>query len=222
MQIRYLGHAAFLLTTEGGLRLITDPYEPGAFGGAIGFGAIPDEADIVTVSHAHVDHGDVASLSGRPVAYREPGQFQVDGITLKGVATYHDTTRGQERGPNIVWVVGAEGLQVCHLGDLGAVLEAGEVRSVGPVDVLLVPVGGTFTIDAAGARRVAGLLKPRLVIPMHYRTPKVKLDLDPVDTFLQAMRGERVVRQEAGSDLHITSGNLPKEPGEVVVLSPAL
>jgi L-ascorbate metabolism protein UlaG (beta-lactamase superfamily) len=227
MDIRYLGHAAFLLTTETGrktTKIIMDPYEPGAFSGALGLGPIPDEADLVTVSHAHADHADAASLPGAPTVYREAGSFTVDGVTLRGIPTFHDSKQGQERGPNLVWAVCAESLCVCHLGDLGAVLDAGQVKSVGPIDVLLVPVGGTSTIDYVGAIKVIGMLKPRIAIPMHYRTPKVKLTLDYVENFLKELHEDRtkIVREMSGSDLLLTTKDLPKQGTEIVVLKPAL
>jgi L-ascorbate metabolism protein UlaG (beta-lactamase superfamily) len=219
MRIRFLGHAAFLIVTEKGTRIITDPYQPGAFGGAIGHAPIPETADIVTISHQHMDHNDAKNLPGTVTVFDQPGEYEELGVRLKGVSTYHDDRRGQERGPNIAWVIGADGLQVCHLGDLGMALEAEHVTAVGPIDVLIIPVGGTFTIDAAGATRVVEALKPRLVIPMHYRTPKVKLNIDYVDSFL---RDKPNVRRVGGSDIEVTPDTLPKVPYEIWVLEPAL
>ncbi len=218
MRIRFLGHSAFALTTADGTRVIMDPYQAGAFGGAIGHAAIPDPADVITISHAHADHNDAKSVPGSAIVLNAPGEFTEHGITFRGIATYHDAKRGAERGPNIVWCVRAEGLQVCHLGDLGTPLAAREVDSAGPIDVLLVPVGGTFTIDARGATEVVKTLTPHLVIPMHYRSPKVKINLDPVEEFL---REKRHVRRLEESELEVTTKSLPQET-EVVVLRAAL
>jgi L-ascorbate metabolism protein UlaG (beta-lactamase superfamily) len=219
MRIRFLGHSAFLIVTAKGTRIITDPYQPGAFGGAIGHAPIPETADIVTISHQHADHNDAKDLPGTVTVFDQPGEYEEAGVRLKGVPTYHDDKRGQERGANIAWVIAADGMHVCHLGDLGMTLEAGHVGAVGPIEVLLIPVGGTFTIDAAGATEVVEALKPRLVIPMHYRTAKTKLNIAYVDDFL---RDKRNVRKVGASDIEITPDTLPKVPYEVWVLEPAL
>jgi len=224
MRIRFLGHATFLITTAAGRKVITDPYEPGAFGGAIGLRPISDQADIVTVSHAHADHGDAASLPGHPAVYPEAGQFTVGDIALKGVPTFHDAVRGRERGPNVVWVIGADGMQIAHLGDLGHVIDSAQAESIGPVDILMVPVGGTYTIDARDAIEVVGLLAPHIVIPMHYRVPQVTIALDPVEDFLRDLRSDRskVIREANSSDLEIAAEDLPKQGMEIVILRPAL
>lgn len=219
MRIRFLGHSAFLIITQKGTRIITDPYQPGAFGGAIGHAPIPETADIVTISHQHADHNDAKDLPGTVTVFDQPGEYDELGVRLRGVSTYHDDKGGRERGANIAWVIAADGLHVCHLGDLGMILEAGHVGAVGPIDVLLIPVGGTFTIDAAGATRVVEALKPRLVIPMHYRTAKTKLNLDYVDNFL---RDKKHVRRVGSSDIEVTPDTLPKVPYEIWVLEAAL
>ena len=217
MKIRFLGHAAFLITAAG-KKIVMDPYEPGGFGGAIGYGPLAEPADIVTVSHGHADHNYVQMVPGNPQVISQPGQEQHGGLLFRALTTHHDENRGAERGDNTVWVIEAEGITLCHLGDLGHTLTAEDAVALGEVNVLLVPVGGTFTIDAKGATAVVNRLRPNIAIPMHYRTPKTTLNLVPVDSFLS---GKAKVRQLAGSDLEVSADSLP-EPTEIVVLQPAL
>lgn len=218
MTICYLGHAAFLIITEEGIRIVTDPYEPGGYGGAIGYGPLKEPADLVVVSHDHADHNYVKMVPGDPLVVTEPGEHEHKGVRSRGIATHHDDRRGAERGRNVVRVIEADGLSVCHLGDLGHALGPKETAALGRVDMLMVPVGGTFTIDAAGATAEVERLRPAIAIPMHYKTPKCGFDLASVEAFLA---GKPRVRRPGGSELEVTSESLP-EPTEIVVLEPAL
>lgn len=218
MKVKFLGHAAFLITTSDGRRIVTDPYEPGGFGGALGHGRLTEPADFVTVSHQHADHNYVKMVPGKPRVISKAGEESYDGILFRALITHHDMSKGAERGGNIVRVVEADGITLCHLGDLGHTLSPEDSTALGPLDVLMVPVGGTFTIDARGATAVINRLRPCIAIPMHYRTPKVSLNLAPVDDFLA---GKSRVRRIEGSELDLEKGSLP-EPIEIVVLQPAL
>ena len=218
MKIRYLGHAAFLITTADGTKIVTDPYEPGGFGGAIGYGPLKEAADFVTVSHQHADHNYVKMVPGNPMVISRAGEETHDGILFRALTTHHDASRGAERGANVVRVIEADGISVCHLGDLGHTLSPEDATALGALDILLVPVGGTFTVDAKGATAVVNRLRPCIAIPMHYRTPKVTLDIAPVDGFLA---GKPRVRRIEGSEIDLDKGSLP-EPTEIVVLAPAL
>jgi len=218
MKIKFLGHAAFLITTGDGTKIVTDPYEPGGFGGAIAHGPLEEPADLVVVSHGHADHNYVKMVPGDPAVVQGPGEQTHSGITFRALASHHDTSRGAERGQNIVRVIEADGMTVCHLGDLGHALSPEDATALGAVDVLLVPVGGTFTIDAKGATAAVNRLRPRIAIPMHYRTPKVTLNIAPVDGFLA---DKPRVRRVKGSEIEVTKESLP-EPTEIVVLEPAL
>jgi L-ascorbate metabolism protein UlaG (beta-lactamase superfamily) len=218
VKVRFLGHATFLITTADGTKIVTDPYEPGGFGGAIGYGPLREPADIVSISHDHADHNHVRMVPGNPTVVRGTTGQTRRGITFRPLATHHDRRRGAERGQNVVWVIEADGMTVCHLGDLGHMLSPEDATALGSTDVLLVPVGGTFTIDAKGATAVVNSLRPRIAIPMHYRTPKVSLNIAPVDGFLA---GKPRVRRVDGSEIEVTRETLP-EPTEIVVLSPAL
>lgn len=218
MKITFLGHAAFLITTGGGVKIVTDPYEPGGFGGTIGYGPLTEPADIVAISHDHADHSFVAMVPGKPIVITGEGDELHQGVSFRSLATYHDRSRGAERGRNIVRVIEADGIAVCHLGDLGDRLSPDDITALGRVDVALVPVGGTYTIDAQGADDVIAHLRPHIAIPMHYKTPKCGLDLAPVDRFLA---GKPRVRRVDGSEIELSRYILP-EPTEIVLLEPAL
>ncbi len=177
MKIRWRGHASFLIET-GGQRIVTDP-----FNAEVGYPMVPLEADIVTVSHEHWDHNAVESIGGDPLVIKGVGAREVEGIFLHGIDSCHDINQGRDRGANTIFKISAEGIHVVHLGDLGHPLSAEQVAEIGQVDILLVPVGGTFTIDSQGAVTVANLLQPRIVIPMHYATPHLSFELAPVEGF---------------------------------------
>jgi L-ascorbate metabolism protein UlaG (beta-lactamase superfamily) len=170
MEIKWYGHSSFLLTTDKGIKIITDPYEPGAFGGGIMYGPITDKADICLVSHDHADHNYFAGLRGSPQVIKTSGRHEVKGVVIEGIPTFHDASRGSERGNNIIFIVVADGIRVCHLGDLGHRLSDKEVKAIGQVDCLLIPVGGFYTIGPEEATAVADQLQPKLIIPMLWKT----------------------------------------------------
>jgi L-ascorbate metabolism protein UlaG (beta-lactamase superfamily) len=218
MKIKFLGHACFRIEAADGTSIITDPYEPGGYGGAIGYGRITEPADLVLISHEHADHNYARGVPGRPQVLRGGGPQTVKGIEVRWVKAFHDASRGGERGEVSLAVVAVDGVRVCHCGDLGHGLEMREVSALGPVEVLLVPVGGTFTLDAAGATALVERMRPKVVIPMHFKTEKCGFALAGVEEFL---RGKERVRRPGGSEVELTKETLPGET-EVVVLEPAL
>ena len=218
MKIRYLGHAAFELVTEGGKKVVFDPYEAGSYDGALGYGPITGTYDLAVVSHDHPDHccGDVTSKAGKVID--SAGSFDHEGVSIATYPTFHDETQGSERGKNLVTVLEADGLRIAHLGDLGHPLAEGDIPSLTGVDVLFVPVGGFFTIDAKVASETIAMIGPRLVIPMHFKTPKIGFPIASVENFTGMMEN---VEQSGGSEITVTKDNLP-EGVKVVVLDPAL
>jgi L-ascorbate metabolism protein UlaG (beta-lactamase superfamily) len=215
VEVTWYGHAAFLITTGQGIKIITDPYKPG---GGIAYTAIPDEADIVTVSHDHTDHNYVEGLPGKPQVIKGAGRLEVRGIVVEGFAAYHDASHGAQRGHNTIFIFDADGIRICHLGDLGHVLSDKEVQQIGQVDVLCIPVGGFFTIGPQEATTVTSQLRPHLIFPMHVKTEKCTLPIEPVDTFLQ---GKKEVRKLDASTFSFTKEELKAGLG-IVVLQPAL
>jgi L-ascorbate metabolism protein UlaG (beta-lactamase superfamily) len=218
MKVKWYGHSAFLLTSDQGLKIITDPYEAGGFGGAISYGRIPDEADVVLVSHDHGDHNDVKSLPGKPMVVKGAGSHRIKDLEVKGIATYHDEGQGSQRGTNTVFCFKLDGLQVCHLGDLGHVPSEEQVKQIGPIDLLFIPVGGFYTIDPAQATLTVQKLNPRVAIPMHFKTPRCGFPLAIVDDFT---KGKAAVKNLGASEVEIKKEKLSPTP-EIIVLQPAL
>ncbi len=215
MKIKWLGHAAFLITANNGTRIITDPY---TVGGGIIYKDIAEAADIVTVSHEHGDHNNVKSVKGKPEVLKGPGTKNAKGIQFKGIGVYHDEQKGSQRGEDTIFCFTVDEVKLCHLGDLGHRLSDAQVKEIGPVDVLLMPVGGFYTVDVAGAADVASKIKPRVVIPMHFKTAGCTYPINTVDDFLKGR--ERVKRLDA-SEVEFSSAKLPAAT-ETVVLKPAL
>lgn len=213
MKIKYLGHAAFVLTTNDGTRVVLDPYQAGAYDGALGYPPIRETAEVVLLSHDHPDHGYAKAVQGKPQVISSAGSRSVNNITITGLGTFHDESRGSQRGKNIIFTIEAEGLRVTHLGDLGHLLSEKEIAEIGKADVLLAPVGGFFTIDASAATGIAGRLSARIVIPMHYKTECCGFPIAPVDGFLE---GKPSVKK-LGQEVEVSKETLPPEP-EVWVL----
>lgn len=214
MKITWLGHSSFLLESSDGTRLVTDPFEAGSYDGAVGYSPIDTCADVVTVSHEHADHNAVDCIGGKPEIVRDPEERTIKGIPIRGVNTYHDENKGQDRGRNTIYVMEVDGVRVGHLGDLGHVLSEEEVDELGGIDVLLAPVGGYYTIGPEEAKKTAEVLGARIIIPMHYKTDALGFPIQPVDDFLKLM--EKVER--AGStSVEIAKGDLTDE-AKVVVL----
>lgn len=188
MIIKWLGHASFLLESSG-VKLLTDP-----FNRQLGYQLCDETVDIATVSHEHWDHNAVDSLGGTPRVIRGPGNFEVAGFKIQGIQSFHDKKQGRERGLNTMYKIMAEGLNVLHLGDLGQVLTDRQIQEIGKIDILLVPVGGCYTLDAEDAYKVVEQLQPGTIIPMHFLTPDVSIrELAPVEAF--TIKFPRVVKK---------------------------
>ena len=179
MKIQWFGQSAFLLVSDSGLRVITDPYDP-----LIGYGEINEVADVVTVSHDHRDHNYIQGLKGNPIVLKGAGIRQTNGVEFRGIAISHDKNQGKQRGNNTLFCFIIDGVRVCHLGDLGHTLAEPVIESIGQVDLLLTPVGGFYTIDDSEATDIVAELSPHITIPMHYKTEKSGQNLAPVDKFL--------------------------------------
>lgn len=177
MFICWLGHACFYCQGEG-VSLLTDPFDE-----EVGYPLPKKEVDVVTVSHDHYDHNAVNFLPGEPVVIKEAGKHPFRSLEFNGISVFHDEVKGARRGKNIIFTWEMDGVRLCHLGDLGHLLDEAALHSIGRVDILMVPVGGVYTVDARGAREVVAQLRPRLVIPMHYRTPHLSFDLEPLENF---------------------------------------
>ncbi len=214
MKIRWLGHSSFLITAADGTRIITDPY--GVYPD-LHYAPIEETADIMILSHKHGDHFG-GKVKGNPKMITGGGNKKAGNIEFKGVGTYHDTSRGSQRGENTVFCFAVDGVKLCHMGDLGHQLSGPEVAEIGQVDVLMIPVGGFFTIDAATASKVCDQIKPKMIIPMHYRNDKCAFPITGVEDFL---KGKANVKRLNTSDLELKAGQLPQTT-EIVMLKHAL
>jgi L-ascorbate metabolism protein UlaG (beta-lactamase superfamily) len=215
MKIEYLGHATFVITSDTGAKIITDPYQTTP---TLTYGEITETADIVTVSHEHIDHNNVAAVRGNPEVVKRAGVSKARGIEFRGIASYHDEAGGSLRGNNVIFCFEVDGVRVCHLGDLGHLLDDKQVKEIGRVDILMVPVGGIYTIDAQAATEVCNQLKPNVIIPMHYKTEKGIPEIVGVGEFLG---GKPNVTRLDASQAEFKSGELPTS-AQIIVLKPAL
>ena len=214
MKIKWNGHASFTITADNGAVIVTDPYDPSGYGGVLKYETVTDRADGVLVSHDHLDHNYVRGLAGSPEVLT--GSGKVKGIDVKGIATFHDESGGSERGANMAFSFSVDDIRICFAGDLGHRLSPDQIREMGEVDLLLVPVGGTFTVNAAAAADVAEALKAKVTIPMHFKTDKCLLPIDPVDKFLALMKTVKKINQ---SEIDLSSDKLPATGSEVWVLN---
>lgn len=212
MIITCLGHAKFLLELENGLRIVTDPYDDQS-----GYPVTPVNADVVLVSHSHHDHSAVETIAGQPRVLREAGTTTLaPDVRVTAISAYHDDVHGVKRGGTLLFLLEAEGLRVAHLGDLGHPLTEAQRRTLAPVDVLMLPVGGFFTVDAPTAKQVAEDLQARVILPMHYRTAwTADWPIAPLEDFT------RLYAEVPPSMplLRVTAGDLACQP-QVAVLAP--
>ena len=200
MEITWLGHSCFRIKGSQAT-IITDPYPPD-----LGYLLGKQTPRIVTVSHQHPSHSYVQGIGDEPRLVTGPGEYEISGVLIIGIPTFHDADGGRIRGKNTVYLMEVDGIAVCHLGDLGHALTEEQVEEIDDVDVLLLPVGGVSTIDAPVATEVIRRLEPKVVIPMHYKTLELKRELEPVDKFLKEMGIEQIDSQPK---LSLTQSSLP-------------
>ncbi|MBN1473432.1 MAG: MBL fold metallo-hydrolase [Syntrophaceae bacterium] len=218
MKIKWYGHAAFKITTDNGTRIIIDPYESGAYDGALAYGIIDEEADIVLTSHDHADHNYVKTISGKYVLVDKAGEYDMRGVKIKAFPSFHDKSLGKERGNNLIFVIACDDLILAHTGDIGHALDADLLKQIGKTDIVLLPVGGFFTIDAAEATKMIDSLAPAVTIPMHYKTEKCAFPIALVEEFTRNQDNVRVLDK---SEIDFKKENLPTKP-QIIVLRYAL
>jgi L-ascorbate metabolism protein UlaG (beta-lactamase superfamily) len=211
MIITWQGHACFKIQDKvgpDGITLVTDPYDK-----KIGLKLPNFEADIVTISHDHFDHNNVAGLRGKPYIIDRAGEYDIKGILVEGIDSYHDEKEGKERGKNVIYRFVIDEINIAHLGDLGHPLTNGQLEKLAGIDILLIPVGGNYTIDAKQAVSIISQIQPRIVIPMHYKVKDLKVDIDGVDKFIKEL-GIKPTEEEK---LKISKKDLPAEDMELIV-----
>jgi L-ascorbate metabolism protein UlaG (beta-lactamase superfamily) len=200
MEITWLGHSCFRIKGKQAT-IITDPFSSDS-----GYSLGKASANIVTVSHDHPGHSNSGGIAGDPYIIKRPGEYEVAGVLVIGLATYHDASKGADRGKNTVYVFEIEEMTICHLGDLGQPLSDSQIEEIGKVDVLMIPVGGVSTINATTASAIVRQMEPKIVLPMHYKTSLFQGELDPVENFLREFGIQQAAPQPK---LNVNKNNLP-------------
>lgn len=208
MEIVWLGHSCFRIRGKEAT-IVTDPFDK-----TLGYPVKKPTASIVTVSHQHPQHSYLGGVTGNPRVISRPGEYEIANVFINGIATFHDAEMGEQRGKNTVYLIQIEEVSICHLGDLGHVPTAEQIEQMSDADILMVPVGGGATIGATAAVETISLLQPKLVIPMHFKTEVVKMDLAPLEPFLKEMGVKEFVSQPK---LSVTKSSLPIETSVVVL-----
>ena len=216
MHITWLKHSSFKFqdkTGSDGLTLVTDPFDSKY----VGLKMPSFEADILTISHDHEDHNNKAAIKGSPYVVDSAGEYDVKGVSILGVQSYHDEKEGGERGKNVIFRFEIDGIVVTHLGDLGHTLDNKQLQGLIGTDILIIPVGGVYTLNAKKAAEVVSQIEPRIVIPMHYQTKglsKEFKDIDGVDKFIKEM-GIKPTYEEK---LKINKKDLPQDEMELIIM----
>ena len=213
MKIQWLGHSSFKLEESTGTSIVTDPFEESV----VGFAMPKVSANAVTISHKHSDHNLVSKVGGNPIVIDELGGFEVEGIHIQSFQSYHDHHMGTKRGDNLIFKFRMDGVEVCHLGDIGEECNIRVVETIMPVNILLIPVGGKYTIDAVEAKEYVDKIMPDIVIPMHYRTKDYIMDIDKVSDFIDLFPEEDVVYADSDT-VEFDRADFDGESTKVIVL----
>ncbi len=213
MEITYVGHSCFKIKGKQ-LSLVIDPYDP-----KIGYKLPKLDAEVVLISHDHYDHSNIQGVSNTKFTVDTAGEYEVSGVLINALPTFHDDKQGAKRGKNLAFLIDIDGFSILHLGDLGHELSDSTLEHIGTVDLLMIPVGGFYTIDAETATKVISSIEPGIVIPMHYGTKDLTgvENLDTLDKFLDQMGAEGVKTEEK---LKITNKSDIPDETQIVVLSP--
>ncbi len=212
MVIEWLGHSCFLVTVKNGTRILFDPYDD-----KIGYSRPEKEADIVVISHTHSDHNSISRITGNFTVVDQPGIHTFGEITIECIKTYHDNFKGAKRGETLITVLCVRGLRLCHMGDIGCMPDGSIIDKLKGVEVLLIPVGGNYTIDAGEALNICEVIEPNIIVPMHFKTPATDMDIAPLHEFLDAVGREYDISYPGKCYLDIDKESLKKRTRIVVM-----
>jgi L-ascorbate metabolism protein UlaG (beta-lactamase superfamily) len=219
MNIIWRGQSCFqIISSQGKNNYINIAIDP--FSDDIGLKLPKMEADILLVTHQHSDHNNVKAIGGNPFLIEGPGEYDVKDFFIQGIPSFHDSSSGKERGINIIYTIEgeAEGLKLCHLGDFGQKeLTPEQLDKIGEVDILMIPIGGVFTISAKEAVKIMSQIEPKIIIPMHYQLPKLKIKLDSLADFLKTIG---IKKLDTLPKLSIKKKDISSEEAKVVILQP--
>lgn len=224
MQIIWHGQSCFeIITTpakNSPVKIIIDPFSE-----EIGLRPPKLEADIALITHSHSDHNNIKAVSGpsassgqAPFLIEGSGEYEIKNIFVQGIHSWHDSSQGKERGENTIYTLESEEIRLCHLGDLGQnELTEEQLEKIGDVDILMVPVGGVYTISGKEAAGIMSQIEPKIILPMHYHIPKLKIKLDGLDKFLKPLGIKSI---EPINKLTIKKKDIPTEEAKIIVLKP--
>jgi len=204
LQIRWHGHSCFEITND--VTLVTDPHD----GKSVGIPAPTVSADIILVSHDHYDHNKVKSVekdSSKIVT--DARKRTILNVQINGYESFHDEVHGEKRGSNIIFKFISDDITFCHLGDLGHILDEKTIQQIGDIDILFIPIGGTYTLDAEEAWKTISALQPKITVPMHYKIEGLSLPIAGNDTFLEK-NTHKILK--VGNEIDIEKEEIPKEP----------
>lgn len=217
MNIVWKGQSCFQISSNpsknGSISIVIDPFDK-----EIGLRTPKLQADILLLTHDHHDHNNIKAVSGDYLLIDGPGEYDIKGSFIQGIHSFHDNSQGKERGANTIYIIETEDIRICHLGDLGQKeLTTEQLDKIGDVDILMIPVGGTYTIDSAEAIMIMSQIEPRIIIPMHYHIPKLSIKIDGVDKFLKALN---IKKTETLPKFNIKKKDISTEKVKVILLQP--
>jgi len=215
MIIAWKGQSCFQISTSqrknGLVSIVIDP-----FSNDIGLRVPKLQADILLITHDHYDHNNIKAVSGEPFVINGPGEYDTKEIFIQGIPAFHDSSQGAEKGKITIYTIETEGIRLCHLGDFGQKeLSSDQIEKIGEVDILMIPVGGTYTINAEEAMKIMSQIEPKITIPIHYKIPKLKIKLDGVDKFLKALG---IKSLQPLPKLSIKKKDISEEEAKVILL----
>lgn len=218
-KISWFGQSCFQInisnSKEHSVTIVIDPFDE-----TIGLKVPSLSADLVLVTHNHHTHNNIKAIKGNPFLIQNPGEYEIKKVYIEGILAFHDNKQGAERGEVTIYTIKGENLKFCHLGGLGqSQLFDEQLEKIGAVDILMIPVGGVFTISAGEAQKIISQIEPKIVIPMHYQLPGIKLKLEDLKRFLKIMGENSLTYQKK---LLIKEKNLPKEGMEIIPLLPQI
>lgn len=213
-RIHFYGHSTFRLVGDDGMRIVIDPYTTTE---RIRYKDDFDEADLVLVTHEHGDHNNVDAVPGTYEVVRGPGDHSAAGIDIHGIPSFHDKEQGAQRGPNTIFVFDFDGIRFAHFGDQGVELDESQYAELDGINVMIAPVGGGPTLEPELIWEMAERIQPNVFIPVHFKTDKIDVQVQPLDNFLQ---GKPSVRRDVGSEVELHAGDLP-DPITIIALEPS-